>query len=133
VVIRGIPSLVFIMSLACGDSQEASTDKFDYGRQATLDALDRMQSNGAALSTALKIDFHVFAPSEQTGQAIAIEAEALGFKTKLVEDDSPDSWTVWCTREIVPSEPLITKIEADLDAVARPHGGYIDGWGWWSG
>jgi hypothetical protein len=102
-------------------------------RQATLDALDRMREDGADLSKSLDIDFHVAVPSREAGQVVASEAEVHGFRTRIVQDDRDASWTVWCTRALVPTEPTIARFEVLLDGIAQPHGGYIDGWGSWSG
>ena len=102
-------------------------------RQATLDALERMRADGADLSKPLEIDFHVAAPTQQAGQIVASEEERHGFRTRVVEDEGKPSWTIWCTRDLVPTEPTISQFEALLDDIAKPHGGYIDEWGSWSG
>ena len=62
-----------------------------------------------------------------------MEAAAQGFRTKVVKDSDRLFWSVWCTRALVPTEPTISQLEKMLDDIAKPHGGYTDGWGSWSG
>ena len=47
------------------------------------------------------------------------------------EDDGCDepSWTIYVVMEIVPDYQRIVDIQAELDALAKPFGGEVDGWG----
>ena len=47
------------VALACNSSNERPMKDPQIERQATLDALERMRADGADLSKALEIDFHV--------------------------------------------------------------------------
>jgi hypothetical protein len=53
------------------------------------------------------------------------------------EDDELDpddeefgpSWTVFANVSMIPQYDEIIRIQADLDRIAGPHGGMVDGWG----
>lgn len=96
---------------------------------STVDALRRVLRDGSDLSLPMEIDFHVRAPSEHAGQAIARIAADMGYQTKVVRDSAPNRFTVWCTRRMIASHEAISAVERQLDEAARPFGGYIDGWG----
>lgn len=55
-------------------------------------------------------------------------ASEAGYETEIVMEDEGD-FTVWCSRLLVPTEPAISEAEEQLESLARPYGGYPDGWG----
>ena len=97
-------------------------------RQATRDALARMRNDGADLSKVHDVDFHVAIETESGAESVATEARRHDFATKVVAEDE-GGFTVWCTKSFVPTEPAISEFEELLDEIARPHGGFSDGWG----
>ncbi len=94
---------------------------------ATGDALRRVMADGSDLTKPMVLDFQLDVPSEKAGSIIAEKARPLGFIVKVYEDEG--AWTVECSRTMVATHAAITRIEEQLDEIARPHGGYSDGWG----
>jgi len=45
------------------------------------------------------------------------------------EEDFAPSWTVYVNFQMVPAYEEIIRIQAELDRIAQPLGGYSDGWG----
>lgn len=92
-------------------------------------ALRQFVEDGSNLSEPMEIDFFVAVPSEQKGNAIALEAQGLGFKTSIELDDVTDEWTCYCTKTLIPEYSEMLKIENQLSSIAELHGGYLDGFG----
>jgi len=96
---------------------------------ATGDALRRLRDCGSNLSKPMEIDFFVAAPSRESGERISAEVTALGFQVSLEQDEESDAWTCYCSKTLVPEHALVSKIEAELGEIARPYGGFVDGFG----
>ena len=83
----------------------------------------------------MEIDFAVAVPDEAVGNAVANQARARGYTVKVVFDpgedpeDDPPSWTCYCYRTMIPSYDAVIAVQAELDTLSRPLGGYCDGWG----
>lgn len=101
----------------------------DHDLQATKDALERLRRAGSNLGRPLQMDFFVAVPDEPSGVSVARLATALGFTTSVEQDSSSGHWTCYCTKTVVPSFEMVTTIERQLDDLARPMGGHIDGFG----
>ena len=98
-------------------------------RQATADALRRIENDGSDLSKPLEIDFFIAAPSQEAGQAIAEAASKLGFLTQLELDEESQDYTCYCTTKIIPSTDRVVEIEESLHAIGQQFGGHGDGFG----
>lgn len=96
---------------------------------ATRDALIRLQTAGSDLSRPLEMDFFVAVPSESAGNNVAIAAEELGFATSVEQDHDSGEWTCYCSKEFIPTYAVVRRLEEQLDALAKPFGGYSDGFG----
>ncbi|GFO57476.1 hypothetical protein GMSM_44830 [Geomonas sp. Red276] len=96
--------------------------------EATRDALSGLQTTGSDLTKPLEMDFFVAVPSEIAGNNVALAAQHLGFRTS-VEQDSDGEWTCYCSKKLVPSYEEVRHLEKQLDSLARPFGGYSDGFG----
>jgi len=96
---------------------------------ATGDALRRILYAGSDLSKPLEMDFFMAVPSEDAGNRVAKMAQQIGFTTKVERDEETSEWTCYCTKTIVPDYAEVVKMEETLDAIAKPFGGYIDGFG----
>lgn len=101
----------------------------DFPPDADGDALRRLASAGSDLSRPMEIDFVVTVPDERAGTAVAQLAAARGFTPAVSQDEATSEWTCQCTRSMVPAYAAIVAVQAELDAMARPLGGYADGWG----
>lgn len=98
-------------------------------RDATGDALRRLQSDGADLSKVHRIDFYVAVPNAKAGSSVASVAQQDGFDVELSKDETGPEWTVRCSRSMVPDHTFISQIEQELDETASRYGGRGDGWG----
>ena len=99
----------------------------------TADALRRLVEYGSDLSKPLEMDFHVSAPTEQAAKEVARLVAPRGFKPSVSQDEFPEEgerrWTCTCTTRLVPSYETVSRIERELDVLARPCGAFIDGFG----
>jgi len=99
---------------------------------ASGDALRNMLKSGSDFSKLHEIDFHIVVPDEQAGNAIGEAASQAGYHVKLFHDDEFGVWTCECTLSMLPTYDGITQIEKELEELAKPFGGYPDGWGTFS-
>ena len=96
---------------------------------ATGNALREFQANGFELSKPLEIDFFVAVPSKETGDQVAIKVKKLGFKPTVEQDGETGDWTCYCTKTLIPEYAEVVRLEKELDDIARPLGGFADGFG----
>ena len=70
--------------------------------------------------------------------AITQRADKLGYETSIDFDDGEDAeddeeitepWTCTCTKQMLLEYDGVMAAQAELDEIARPLGGYADGWG----
>ena len=106
----------------------------DYPHDADGDALRRVAADGSDMSKPMDIDFQVAAPDEATAERVADEASELGYRISIYFDDDDIEnagypWTCECTKSMVPTYDALLAAQAELDAIARPLGAYVDGWG----
>jgi regulator of RNase E activity RraB len=106
----------------------AATPRDELERRATRTALDQLEVDGADLSKEHPVDFLVSAADDATARRIARGAREIGFRTEILAGRN-DSWTVVCTRSMLPTEAAILEAEARLAPVAEEHGGRVAGWG----
>lgn len=107
-------------------------------------ALAALAAEGVDMSQPLSIEFAVAAPDETSAQAIGDALAKAGYAAEIDFDEGepdedgkvdPDdeefgpAWTVFATIKMVPEYQRIVEIQADLDRLARVHGGQADGWG----
>jgi hypothetical protein len=91
------------------------------------DALRRIASD-ADMSKPMAIDFAVAVPNERVGREIATLASGRGYTCTVVQNDSGD-WDCICTRSMLATYDGVIAAQEELEQLARPHGGCIDGWG----
>lgn len=100
-----------------------------YDDEGDGNALRFLLRDGSDLSKPMEIDFCILAPDEATGRRIAALVAPLGYQVEVSDDGCANGWTCYCTRTLIPDYDAIIEIQASLDALARPFGGKIDGWG----
>ncbi len=101
-----------------------------YPRDADGDALRRVAEEGSDMSRPMVVDFMIATGSESAGRAIAAAVGPLGYATSVeLDGDGRDRWTVYCTRTMALTYESVIAAQRELDAAARPLGGYSDGWG----
>jgi len=101
----------------------------DYPNDADGDALRRVAATGNEMSKPMDIDFQIAVPDEAAATRVAVEAAKLGYRISIYESMPCCPWTCNCTRTMLAEYDAIIAVQAELDAIARPLGGYADGWG----
>lgn len=97
----------------------------------TGDALRSLRDSGSDLSEPMDIDFFVAVPNENAGLEIAREVDKIGYDVSLEKDDETGDWTCYCKRRLIPYYPEVVRMEEELDALAKVHGGRADGFGYY--
>ena len=100
----------------------------DYPNDSDGDALRRVVANGSDMSKPMDIDFQIAVPDEATAKRVADEASKLRYRIRVYESTCCP-WTCECTNTMLAEYDAIIAVQAELDAMARPLGGYADGWG----
>ena len=112
-----------------------------YHDDADGNALARIAADGVDMSKARLIEFAINVSNESSAKDILRTLIENGYDSEIYydegeldgnEDDSDEfgpSWTVYANIKMVPEYDEIIKIQAELDRLAKPHGGYSDGWG----
>jgi len=106
--------------------------------------LAELASQGIDVSQPLQLEFQVAAGAEASAKAIAQSVANAGYKVEIDFDPGePDedgqidpndeefgpAWTVIAAVRMIPEYNEIVRIQEDLDRLAKPHGGFADGWG----
>lgn len=100
------------------------------------DALRRIRDSGSDLTRPMDVDLHIATPTEESAIEIANVAGTLGYRTEVFFDDevedvenAPEPWTCQCSRVMIVSYESITECQEQLNGIAKPRGGFVDGWG----
>ena len=110
----------------------------DYPDDIDGEVLQMIADDGNDMSQPMIVDFHVAAATEETAEQIASAADKLGYETEIDFDDGEDAeedeeitepWTCTCRREMLLQYDAVIAAQKQLDDIARPLGGYSDGWG----
>jgi len=102
----------------------------DFPNDDDGDALRLLVANGADLSKPIEVDFQVAMPDERSAQEFARIVRKLGYRAEVY--DSPECslpWTCECTLTMLATYEGIVAAQAKLAELAKPLGGYPDGWG----
>jgi hypothetical protein len=100
-----------------------------YPQDADGDALRRVVDSGADMSRPMIIDFSVTVPDERTARHVAELVEAHGFDPSISENDGSASWSVHCSKSMLATYDGVVAVQAELEVLVTPHGGFCDGWG----
>ncbi|SLJ84955.1 ribonuclease E inhibitor RraB [Psychrobacter sp. DAB_AL43B] len=94
----------------------------------TGNALQRLKDDGTDLTKMIEMDFFISVPSESFGILIIEKIkEALPNATFDIEEE--EDFTCYCKISMIPSYDDVVETESLLNAIAKPYGGYIDGFG----
>ena len=102
----------------------------DFPNDDDGDTLRQLVDNGADLLKPMVIDFQIAMPDEQSAPVLAELAQKLGYRAEVY--DSPECslpWTCECSLTMLATYEDIVGIQAKLAELAKPLGGYPDGWG----
>lgn len=120
----------------------------DFPDDADGMALEALAAHGVDLSQPLMMEFAVAVPDEASANNTQKALIQAGYDCDIEYDDGePDdedeeeeedledeeefgpSWTVIASVQMVPEHGEIVRIQAELNRLAQPFGGEIDGWG----
>jgi len=103
-----------------------------------------LAAQGVDMSQPLSIEFAVDVPDEAAAEKTLEAMTKAGYDAHVEYDEGepdeegnidPDdeefgpTWTVYADVHMTPEYAEIMRIQAELDELARPHGGLCDGWG----
>jgi hypothetical protein len=98
-------------------------------RGADGDALRRVAADGNDMDSPMFIDFPIVVRTATDAERFASTAREHGFETKLWKHVDNAEWDVICAIKMTPTYDEIVRTQADLNTLAKPFGGYSDGWG----
>lgn len=112
----------------------------DYPNDLDGDVLRMIAEDGNDMTVPMEVDFHVALPTEDAANTVAAAVSELGYEAFVDYDDGEDDedvteeeitepWTCTCRKEMALKYEDIMAVQAQLDEIARPLGGYSDGWG----
>ena len=92
--------------------------------------LEDMMRKGVDLSVAREIEFAHKFTNVSSAESFLLGMTDLGHGAKLSILE-PNNIDVIVTSNLIPEVNAITGLEVSFDKLARQHGGYADGWGFW--
>lgn len=101
----------------------------DYPNDADGDALTRVAVAGADMSRPMKIEYAVAVPDQVAGISVASKVEPVGYTAEVHLDDESGDWTCYCSTVMLATYDGVRSCQEQLDQLAKPLGGFIDGWG----
>lgn len=114
-----------------------------YPDDADGEVLAELASHGIDMSQPLEFEFFVAVPDEEAANQVADGLENAGFESQIEFDEGDvdfdtelddgeefgPAWTVYANVKMIPEYDEIIRIQSELDGIAKPFGGYADGWG----
>jgi hypothetical protein len=97
-----------------------------YPDDADGDAMERVATS-SDLSRPMLVDFAVSVPSAAAASEVGKRAGARGYSVEVAQED--ESWTVYCSVEMLLVHADLLRRQAELHALAADLGGHADGWG----
>ena len=101
----------------------------DYPNDDDGDALRRIAESGSDMSQPMLVDFFIAVHDEQMARAVADAVGPKGYAIELDHDDEDDDWSCCCSREMLLTHDAVVAAQAELQRLAEPLGGEVDGWG----
>jgi len=93
--------------------------------------LDALRDAGSDLSKPAHVIVYLYFEAEDEGGArtAASEVGALGYEVRVTEPShGVEQWAVVGEATLAPTPEAVAKLRADLEGIARRHGGEFDGW-----
>lgn len=82
------------------------------------------------MAAPMQIDFHIACPGGAKCEQLAEKARQIGYDSRVYGDVDDEGFdTVECSRVMVPDYDALIVCQRELDEIAGPFGGYVDGWG----
>jgi regulator of RNase E activity RraB len=99
----------------------------DLPPDADGDAIWRVVQTGSDLSRPMIVEFNLVASDEEAARKVAAAVATQGFEIQCIP--SGERWTCICSRSMLLIHADLQRIQENLDAIGRPYGGSINGWG----
>ena len=99
-----------------------------FPNDADGDALRRVAGDGSDLSRPMEVHFTIAVPDEGAGRAIGDAATKAGFTCAVERSEESGAWTSYCTKVMIASYDALIREQEDLQRLATPHHGDVDGW-----
>jgi hypothetical protein len=95
-----------------------------------LAVLGQLTDAGADLAESRHLVYYSYAPSDEVGRAMMVEAESNGFNAEVREPlpDFPGRWAVICETHAVASPDFVRGADDFFEDLAERHGAEYDGW-----
>lgn len=101
-----------------------------YPNDGDGDALRRIAKDKAKdLTRPMLVDIFVMSHSQASAEAVATEAQQIGYDCDVDKDEDGDTWTTTCSIAMVLTYESIVAAQKQLDNLAAPHDARTDGWG----
>jgi hypothetical protein len=115
----------------------------DFPNDEDGSVLNILAKQGLDMNASIEIEFAVYAPNEKCADLIATAMNKSGFEAEVDFDEGEldegeemteenkefwPSWSVYYVVSMIPSYDEIVAIQKNLDGIAKPLGGYSDGW-----
>lgn len=68
-------------------------------------------------------------PNRAIGARVEAAAAAAGYQAKVSQDGDSGDWTCYCSKTMVATYDSVVACQRELDTLAKPLGGHVDGWG----
>ncbi len=112
----------------------------EYPSDLDGDVLRMIAEDGNDMTVPMEVDFHVALATEEAAEKVAVAATSIGYETFVdfddgsdgeeeLEDEVTEPWTCTCRKTMLLKYDDVMAAQAELDEIARPLGGYADGWG----
>jgi regulator of RNase E activity RraB len=93
------------------------------------DAIRRVVQDGGDLTRPMLVDFMVAFPSKNATDRFVKALELDTYQVSVKIDSSGASWTCYCSKMMMLDYASVVAAQQEIDKMAEPFGGYIDGWG----
>ena len=99
-------------------------------RYKDLAVIDQLVKNDADLSESRHVIYYLFAPNQETAQAMRGEAETSGYEASVREPlpKFPRQWAVICETRAVTSPDFVREADELFQGIADRHAADYDGW-----
>jgi hypothetical protein len=100
--------------------------------EENAEVLENMARNGSELSSPRSVEFSYVFAETGAAEAFARQAGSEGFDVSMEKVELGEAWDVTASKVLVPTCENITEAEELLNAIAQPHEGRSDGWGFFN-
>lgn len=91
--------------------------------------LQLLKKRGSNLRKSHAIEYYVYFKTKAAARKARLLLRKKGFHVELLTDSSGKRWICLSIREMPPRYEAIQKAKRQLDRLAKPLGGWCDGWG----